>query len=168
MAGSFGGLGGFRSIHPRLRLPADNQYFDRIHSLPCVFGANGTVHRTSDPGRDRRIVDGKAPRRKRMTLDKKTVVHSVGVSCGWDDSKTIHRASNSRPSWLRHSPAFRKQPMAALLQGPQRRLAASSTTPSQARAMAVADGLSGQALELASARLESRRSRAGFGPACCR
>ena len=148
---------GLRSVHQEmLRLTNLNRYdvklFPegyRIHSLPCVFGANGTVHRTSDPGRDRRIVDGKAPRRKRMTLDKKTVVHSVGVSCGWDDSKTIHRASNSRPSWLRHSPAFRKQPMAALLQGPLLRLAASSTTPSQARAMAVADGLSGQALELA-------------------
>tara|TARA_B110001450_G_scaffold154698_1_gene144299 strand:+ start:611 stop:10615 length:10005 start_codon:yes stop_codon:yes gene_type:complete len=126
-------------------MPVDS--VDIVGQLPTVFGANGSVPRPSDPSRDRRIVDSKAPRKRRLTFDKKHVVVSVGASCGWDESKRLHRESAPRPGWLRHSPAFRRQPLSALLSGPAPRLVATSKTPSQVKEMAVAAGASGAKLE---------------------
>ena len=150
---------GLSSVHEEMKRLTELRRYEltvypktyAVPSLPLYYGANGTVVRTSDPSRDRRIVDGKAPRRLRLTFNKKAVVESVGASCGWDESKAIHRAANAAPGWLRHSPAFRKQPLAAALLGPPPRIAASSTTPSQARAQSLAAGLAPAAVESASA-----------------
>ena len=118
-----------------------------VTRLPVLYGANGTVPRPSDPSRDRRICDGRSPRKQRKTWDKSSRVLSIGDTCGWDASKAIHRAASHKPGWLRHSPAFRKQPLASLMSGPAQRITASSTTPSQARAMAVGEGLSSAEVE---------------------
>ena len=114
----------------------------RITSLPRSWGANGTVPRPSELWRDRRIVDGMAPRRLRYTHDKKTVVPSIGGSCGWHESKRMHREFDTRGTWLRHSPAFHKQPLASLRNGPAAQLTATSKTPSQVEAAARASGAS--------------------------
>ena len=128
----------------------------RATRLPCMYGANGTVPRASEPWRDRRICDGRSPRRVRLTWDRSARVLSIGDTCGWEESKAIHRAAGQKPSWLRHSPAFRKQPLASLMNGPIPRVVASSTTPSQARAAAVAQGLGPVEVEAAVAEHASR------------
>ena len=98
---------GLGSVHKEIdRLHKLGRYTMRIYDVnsvdfdsqfPTVFGGNGAVKRDSDPMRDRRIVDSFKPRKKHLTVDRKTVVVSVGESCGLTESKRLHREASARP-----------------------------------------------------------------------
>ena len=78
--------------------------------LPVRYVSQNCVPRALEWWRYRRVVDNGQPRRTRYTLGRHLVlVPDLASACKWKESKQLHREHEGARSWLRHSPAFRRQ-----------------------------------------------------------
>ena len=147
---------GFASVHTELARLADKGWYRIFNAsrlddgkldlpcAPCRYCSQGSVARSLEKARFRRVVDNRQPRRIRFLAGSQPPrrVLSLAEACGWDESKAIRREARGAADgrgWMRHTPAFRRQQLEQQLGAPPPDPVATSKTPRQVRAVAMAE-----------------------------